>query len=87
MNKGALWRRIQEPANVRVQNPVHPLPLDTHIQRIQRRMRAASGPEPVRKAPEVHLLNLIEDGHHGLLDDLVFQRRDAQRALASVGFR
>ena len=50
-------------------------------------MRAASRPKPVRKAPKVHLVNLIEDGHHRLLDDLVFQRRDAQRTLPSVFFR
>jgi hypothetical protein len=24
---------------------------------------------------EVHLINLVEDGHYGLLYDLVFQRR------------
>ena len=50
-------------------------------------MRATSRPEPIRKASEVHLVNLIEDGHHGLLDNLVLQRRDAQRTLPSIGFR
>src|SRR5207245_9071894 len=50
-------------------------------------MRAATGPEPVRKAFEVGLVNLVEDRHHGLLDDLVLQCRDAQGALPPIGLR
>jgi endonuclease III len=68
---------IEKALNVCVENPVHALPLDAHIQRVQRLMRAASGPEPIRKAKEVHLVNLIENGHRGLLNKLVLQRRDA----------
>ena len=45
--------------------------------RVKRLMRAATAPEPIRKAPEVHLVNLVEDGHHGLLNNLVLPRRDA----------
>jgi hypothetical protein len=62
---------VEEVPNVRVEYPVHPLRLDSHRQRIQRLMRAASGSEPIRKAFEVHLVNLIEDGHHSLLNNLV----------------
>jgi len=40
-------------------------------------MRAATGTEPIREALEVDLVNLVEDRHHGLLDDLVLQCRDA----------
>src|ERR1019366_4542934 len=69
------------------QHPVHPLPVESHTQRIQRLMRAAPRPEPVRKASKVHLINFIENGHHGLLDELVLQRRDAQRTLSSIGLR
>src|SRR5271157_3344185 len=50
-------------------------------------MRAATGPEAVRKAFEVGLVNLVEDRHHSLLDDLVLQRRDAQGALPPIGLR
>src|SRR5258706_15279223 len=50
-------------------------------------MRAATRPKPIRKALEVHLINLIEDGHRGLLNKLVLQRRDAQRALPPVRLR
>jgi hypothetical protein len=50
-------------------------------------MRATPRPEPVRKASEVHLIYLIENGHHGLLNDFVLQGRDAQRTLPPVGLR
>ena len=41
----------------------------------------------MRKGLEVDLIDLVEDRHHGLLDDLVLQRRDAQRTLPSVSLR
>jgi hypothetical protein len=50
-------------------------------------MRAATGTEPIREALEVDLINLVEDRHHGLLNDFVLQRRDAQRTLPSVSLR
>src|SRR5713101_4920234 len=78
---------VKEPANVRIQHPFHPLPMESHTQRIQRLVRAAPRPKPVRKALEVHLINLIENGHHCLLNDFVLQRCDAQRALPPVGLR
>jgi hypothetical protein len=67
--------------------PVHFLPLDAHSQCVKRLMRAAPRSEPVGEALEIDLINLVEDRHHSLLDDLVFQRCDAQRALPSVGLR
>src|ERR1700676_3690421 len=78
---------VEEASNVGVEHPVHTLPLDAHRQRIQRLVRAATGTEPVRESFEVHLVDLVENGHHGLLYELVFQRRDTQRALSPVGLR
>src|SRR6202521_1666896 len=78
---------VKEPANVRIEHPVHSLPVETHAQRIQRLVWAAPGPEPIRKALEVHLVNLVEDGHYGLLNNLVLQRRNAQRTLPPVWLR
>ena len=78
---------IEEAKNVRVEYPVHFLPLDAHRQCVKRLMRAAPRSEPVGEALEVDLINLIEDRHNGLLDDLVLQRRDAQRTLPPVGLR
>ena len=68
---------VEEAANVCIEHPVHSLPLDARRQCVQRLMRAASGSEPVRKAFEVDLVNLVEDRHHSLLDDLVLQGCDA----------
>jgi len=68
---------VEEATDVRIEHPVHPLPLDAHCQRVQRLMWAATGTEPIREALEVDLVYLVEDRHHGLLDDLVLQCRDA----------
>src|SRR5450631_407918 len=78
---------IEEPADVGIQHPVHLLPLDPDHQRIQRLMLTAPRPRPIREAQKVHLIYLIEDGDHGLLNDLVLQCRDAQRPLSTIGFR
>src|SRR5262249_7106775 len=78
---------VVEVPNVRIEHPVHSLPLDTHSQRIQRLMRATTGPKPVGKAFEVDLINLIEDGHHGLLNNFVLQRRDTQWTLPPISLR
>jgi hypothetical protein len=77
----------KNPRNVRIDNPVHTLSQQAHIQRIQRIVRAASRTETIRKASKVFLINRVEDGDHRLLNDFVFQRRDAQRTLPPVGFR
>jgi hypothetical protein len=50
-------------------------------------MRASTGTESIRKALEVDLIDLVEDRHHGLLDDFVLQRRNAQRTLPPISLR
>jgi hypothetical protein len=50
-------------------------------------MLTAPWPEAVRETPKVLFVNLIEDRDHGLLNNLVLQRRDPQRTLPSVRFR
>jgi hypothetical protein len=45
---------VKEASNVRIEHPVHALPLDAHRQRVQRLMWAAAGSEPVRESFEVH---------------------------------
>ena len=40
---------VEEATNVCIEHPVHSLPLDAHCQRVQRLMRAATGPESVKK--------------------------------------
>jgi len=78
---------VEETSNVRIEHPVHSLPLDARRQRVQRLVRAATGPKPVGKAFEVDLIDLVEDRHHSLLNNFVLQCRDAQRTLPPVGLR
>lgn len=78
---------VEEPSNVRIQYPVHALPLEAHIQRVERLMLVSPRPKPIRKALKIHLVNLVENGDHRLLYDFVFQRGDPQRTLPPVGFR
>lgn len=78
---------VKEATKVRIEYPVHPLPLDAHSQCVERLMQAATGSKSVREAFEVDLINLIENRHHSLLNDFVLQRCDAQRALPPVGLR
>ena len=54
---------------------------------IQRILRAAPRPETIREPLKILLINLIEDRHHGLLNDFVLHGSDAQRSLPSIGFR
>src|SRR5215813_13150352 len=50
-------------------------------------MRATPRATPVRKPEEVHLRDGMQDLNKRGLDDLVFQRYDAQRSLPPIGFR
>src|ERR1700719_345625 len=78
---------IEESLDVGIEHPVHTLLLQPRIQRVKRLMRVSPWPEPIRKAFEVCLVNLVEDSHHGLLNNLVLQCRDAQRSLSPVSLR
>ena len=80
-------QRIEETLNVRVQNPIHSPPLDAHRQRIKRLMSVPSRTETVAESPKVYLVYFIQDGHYGLLNDLILQRRNADRSLSAVRFR
>jgi len=81
-------RQIVEKApNVGIENPVHLLPHDPYPQRIQGIMLAAPRSEPIGEPQEILFVNLIEDCHYGLLNDLILQGCDAQGTLPSIGFR
>ena len=51
--------------SVCIEHPPHQPAVESHTQRIQRLVRAATGAKAIRKAQEVHFINLVEDGHHG----------------------
>ena len=75
---------IEKAPNVSIENPVHFLPGDSHPERIQRIVRASPRSEPIREPKKILFVNLIEDRHHCMLDDLVLQRSDPQRTLSSI---
>src|SRR5579863_2158383 len=78
---------VEKATNVGIENPVHLLPHDPHPERIQRIVLATPGAEPVGEPQEVLFVNLVEDRHYGLLNDLILQGCDAQGAFPSIGFR
>src|SRR6266576_5160743 len=78
---------IEKAPNVTVQNPVHLLPRDRDVQRIQRLMLATLWPEAVRETPKVLFINLVEDCNHSLLDNLVLQGSDPEWPLPTIRFR
>ena len=50
-------------------------------------MLAAPRPEPIRQSEEVLFVDRIQHHHDRTLDNLVLQRRNRQRALASIRLR
>ena len=69
----------EELAEIRVEHPVHALPFDPGGERIQRVMRAAPRPKPIREADEVLLVDGVQHLDDGTLEDLVLQRSDPER--------
>src|SRR6266550_4153058 len=66
LDQPTLVEVIEKSSNVGIKNVVHLL-LQEHIrQRIQRLMLAASRAKPIGKAEKVLLVDLVEDGDHGL---------------------
>jgi hypothetical protein len=72
-------------SSVGIKNVAYLLVSQRARQRVQRLMLATPRTEAVRETEKVFLVYLIEDGDHGLLDDLVLQRRNPQRALPPIG--
>jgi hypothetical protein len=56
--------------------------MESAPQSIQRFMLAAPGPEPIREAEEVGLVDVVEYFHRRTLNELVFERRNAERSQA-----
>ena len=69
----------EELTEIRVEHPVHLLARDAGSERIQRIMRGAPGPEPVREAEKVRLVDRVQHLDDRPLKDLVLQRSDTER--------
>ncbi len=76
---------VEEAFEVGIQYPIHPFAGQSHTQRIERLMTAPTRPKAITETEKVLLVNALQHPQHRLLDDLVFQRGDAQRPLAAVG--
>ena len=77
---------VEEGPDIGVHDPVHRLALNADRERVQRVVLSPSGSKPVGEAEEVRLVDRIQNLDQCALDDLVFQRRDAERPLPAVGF-
>jgi hypothetical protein len=80
-------QRIEEATNVRVEHPLHSSRFEADRQRVERLMRAAPGPEPVREAEKVRFVDGVQHVDDGPLDERIFQRRHAERPLPPVHLR
>jgi site-specific DNA recombinase len=72
LDQPTLVEVVEKSSDVGIKNVVHLLLQERVRQRIQRLMLAAPRAKPVREAEKVFLVDLIEDGSHGLLDKFVF---------------
>ena len=79
--------RVEEAADVGIEHPVHALAHHRRMQRRESLMRVPSRPEAVGEAEEVDLVDGAQHLGDRALDDLVLQRRHAERALPAIGFR
>src|ERR1700745_3067431 len=77
---------IEKAADISIQNVVHLLLQERVRQRIQRVMLAAPRAKAIREAKKILFIDLIEDGGHGVLDELIFQGRDSEWTLPSIFF-
>src|SRR5437016_11579202 len=79
--------RIEEASEVRVKNIVHLCAVDSGDKCVQRIVLAALGPEPIREAEEVFLVDRVQHRACRLLDDLVFECGNCERALLTISLR
>src|SRR6202021_4069464 len=77
---------IEEALDVGIKHIVHLFLHERIGQRIQRLMLAAPRTKSIREAEEVLLIDMVEDGDHCMLDDLVLQGGDPERTVPSVAF-
>src|SRR5215469_9416284 len=82
---GLAWR-TEKAADVCVHHVVHLLLQKRIRQRVQRIMLATSRAETIGESQKVFLVDLVEDGDHGLLHNFVLQGRDPQGTLPSIFF-
>jgi hypothetical protein len=75
---------IQELGPIRIEDPLNIGAGAPERQGIKRLMLPATRPKAIAEAEELSLVNLLQYGNHGTLDDFVFQRRHAEGSLAAI---
>jgi hypothetical protein len=79
--------RIKEPRDVSIEDPVYLASCDSDVQRIQRLVLVAPGPESVAEAQKFRLIDRRENRHYRSLDKFVLKRGNAERPLSAIRFR
>src|SRR6516162_1258172 len=77
---------VEKASDISLHNVVHLLLQERVRQRIQRLMLAASRAKPIREVEKILFVYLVEDGDHGVLDELIFQGRDPYWMFQSICF-
>jgi hypothetical protein len=83
----SLVDRIKESRDIGVQYVVHLRAVDPDIQGVQRIVLTALGSESVREPEEFLLVDRVQHGDRGSLDDLILQSGDRERALTAIRLR
>ena len=78
---------IEKALDIRVQHPVHLLPVNPSVESVQRIVLAAPRSESIREAKKILLVDRLQNVHDRLLDDLVLQAQNAQWPLGAVRLR
>src|ERR1700744_2701142 len=80
----SLVDRVKEASDVGIQDEIYFAARDSHHQRVERIVLTPSRPKTVAEPEEVFLINTVQHRQRCLLDNLIFQCSDRQRALLPV---
>ena len=69
---------VEKASDVSVQNPVHFLRLDAHVECVQGPVTVSSRTKTVTETQEVLFVDAFEHDPHGLLDNLILQCCDPE---------
>src|ERR1700678_1817881 len=74
---------IEKVANINIEHPVHFSRQQSRVERIQRLVLAAPGPEPIGKTEKVRFVDSAHHLERRALDNLVSQLRHSKQACAA----
>ena len=80
LHQPSMVESVIKPPDVGIEHPVHFPRSDPDRQRIQRLVRTTPRAESVRESQKVLLIDRVQHLPSGTLDDLIFQRGNAERA-------